>query len=316
MEKQPNENENKIRLLLRGYAAYLRLERSYSENTIESYIHDVELLSEYLSSKNIDVKQIEESHLHEFLSSLRDMGIGARSQARIIAGIRGFFRYLQLEGLIGDNPAALLDSPKLTLHLPEVLSIEEIDAMIRAIPKEKDEALRNEAIIEMLYGSGLRVSELIGLKISRINFEEGFMLIEGKGSKERIVPVSPRAIELTRLWLSQRALLNIAADASDFLFLNRRGKQLTRVMIFYIVRDLAARAGIIRKISPHTLRHSFATHLLEGGANLRSIQELLGHESVTTTELYIHLDRRLLRTTIEQYHPLYRKSESSTDHSA
>lgn len=297
-----------IHQLTRGFAAYLRLERNSSENTVEGYIHDVGLLAEFMSSRGLDIKTIEENDLHEFLSSLRDIGIGTRSQARIIAGMRSFFRYLQLEGLIEVNPAELLDSPRLTLHLPEVLSVEEIDAMIRAIPREKDESLRNETIIEMLYGSGLRVSELVNLRISRINFDEGFMLIEGKGSKERIVPVSHRAVELAKLWMEQRNMLNISPDASDFLFLNRRGRQLTRVMIFYIVRDLAERAGVTRKISPHTLRHSFATHLLEGGANLRSIQELLGHESLTTTELYVHLDRRHLRATLEQFHPLYRKN--------
>lgn len=286
---------------------HLRLERGYSENTIEGYLHDVGLLYEFMEQRNLNVKTLEEADLHEFLASLRDMGIGPRSQARIIAGIRGFLRYLQLERVIETNPAELLDSPKLTLHLPEVLSVEEIDAMIEAIPKEKEEALRNEAIIEMLYGSGLRVSELVGLRISRINFEEGFMLVEGKGSKERVVPISPRALELTRLWLRQRNTGKIAEDASDILFLNRRGKQLTRVMIFYIVKDLAERAGIKRSVSPHTLRHSFATHLLEGGANLRSIQELLGHESVTTTELYVHLDRRHLRATLEAFHPLFQK---------
>lgn len=291
--------------LTRGFAAYLRLERNCSENTIESYVHDVGLLWEFVNSKRIDIKDVEENDLHEFLTSLRDMGIGARSQARIIAGIRGFFRYLQMEGLIEVSPADLLDSPKLALHLPEVLSLDEIDAMIAAIPREKEEALRNETIIEMLYGSGLRVSELVNMRISRINFEEGFALIEGKGSKERIVPVSPRASELIRLWLEKRSRLNIADDASDILFLNRHGKKLTRVMIFYIVRDLAERACITRTVSPHTLRHSFATHLLEGGANLRIIQELLGHESLTTTELYVHLDRRHLRATLEQYHPLY-----------
>lgn len=285
---------------------HLRLERGYSENTIEGYLHDVALLVEFASSKNRKVMDLEEADLHEFLASLRDMGIGARSQARVIAGIRGFYRYLVLEGIADSNPAELLDSPKLTLHLPEVLSVEEIDAMIRAIPREKAEALRNEAIIEMLYGSGLRVSELVGLRISRINFEEGFILVEGKGSKERVVLVSPRALELVRLWMQERNLGPVADEASDILFLNRRGRQLTRVMIFYIVKDLAERAGIKRNVSPHTLRHSFATHLLEGGANLRSIQELLGHESVTTTELYVHLDRRHLRATLEQYHPLFR----------
>lgn len=292
--------------LIRGYAMHLRLERNYSENTIAGYLHDVGLLLEYAEGKNLDVKNLTEANLHEFLASLRDMGIGPRSQARIIAGVRGFYRYLALEGVIENNPAELLDSPKLTLHLPEVLSIEEIDEMIKAIPRDKEEALRNEAIIEMLYGSGLRVSELINLRISRISFEDGFMLVEGKGSKERVVPISPRALQLTKLWMEERTRLNISPDASDILFLNRRGRQLTRVMIFYIVKDLATRAGINRPVSPHTLRHSFATHLLEGGANLRSIQELLGHESVTTTELYVHLDRRHLRATLEQFHPLYR----------
>lgn len=292
--------------LIRGYAMHLRLERNYSENTIAGYLHDVGLLLEYAEEKNLDVKNLTEANLHEFLASLRDMGIGPRSQARIIAGVRGFYRYLALEGVIESNPAELLDSPKLTLHLPEVLSIEEIDEMIKAIPRDKEEALRNEAIIEMLYGSGLRVSELINLRISRISFEDGFMLVEGKGSKERVVPISPRALQLTKLWMEERTRLNISPEASDILFLNRRGRQLTRVMIFYIVKDLASRAGINRPVSPHTLRHSFATHLLEGGANLRSIQELLGHESVTTTELYVHLDRRHLRATLEQFHPLYR----------
>lgn len=297
--------------LIRGYAAYLRLERSYSENTIGGYTHDVNLLREFLEDKGRDIKEVEEADLHEFLASLRDMGIGARSQARIIAGVRGFFRYLQLEGVLELNPAELLDSPKLTLYLPEVLSVEEIDAMIEAIPREKDESLRNEAIMEMLYGSGLRVSELVNLKISHIGLEEGFILVEGKGNKQRVVPVSPRAMELIGLWMDQREGLKIAPDASDILFLNRRGRKLTRVMIFYIVKDLAERAGIKRNVSPHTLRHSFATHLLEGGANLRSIQELLGHESVTTTELYVHLDRRHLRATLEQYHPLFNKKPSA-----
>lgn len=293
---------------MRGYAMYLRLERGYSNNTVEGYLHDVGLLAEFTGRKGLDIKMVSEGDLHEFLASLRDMGIGARSQARIIAGIRGFFRYLRLEGLIESDPSELLDSPKLSLHLPEVLSLEEIDAMIAAIPKEKIESLRNETIIEILYGSGLRVSELINLRISRLNLDEGFMLVEGKGCKERIVPVSPRAIQLVRLWLIQRNSLKIASEASDILFLNRRGKPLTRVMIFYIIKELASLAGIKRNISPHTLRHSFATHLLEGGANLRSIQELLGHESVTTTELYVHLDRRHLRATIEQFHPLFKNN--------
>lgn len=292
--------------MLRLFKNFLRLERGYSPHTVQGYVHDVELLMEFLGQKGLDVKDVCEEDLHEFLASLRDLGIGARSQARIIAGIRGFFRFLLLEGVIERNPAELLDSPKLTLRLPEVLSVEEIDAMLAAIPPEKEEALRNEAIVEMLYGSGLRVSELVNLRISRLNVEEGFVLVEGKGSKQRVVPVSPRALELIGLWLEERGRLNVAAPDSDILFLNRRGRRLTRVMIFYIVRDLAERAGIPRKVSPHTLRHSFATHLLEGGANLRSIQELLGHESVTTTELYLHLDRSHLRAVLEAHHPLFK----------
>lgn len=291
---------------MRRFAMHLRLERNFSEHTIAGYLHDVGLLEDFAKERSIDILTLRESDLHEFLATLADMGIGARSQARIISGIRGFYRYLMLEGRIESNPAELLDSPKLTLHLPEVLSLDEINAMIQAIPREKEEALRNEAIIEVLYGSGMRVSELIGLRISHINFDEGFMLVEGKGSKERFVPVSPRALQLIGLWLEQRSMMNVAPEDADILFLNRRGRRLTRVMIFYIVRDLAERAGIRRKVSPHTLRHSFATHLLEGGANLRSIQELLGHESLTTTELYVHLDRRHLRATLEQFHPLYK----------
>lgn len=299
--------ENFTEALQRGFRSHLRLERSYSENTIESYLHDVSLLAEFADGRNIGVKEISPEDLHEFLATLHDLGIGPRSQARIISGVKAFFRYILLEGLIKENPAEMLDSPKLGRSLPEVLSLEEIDMMISAIPKEKEEALRNEAIIEILYGSGLRVSELTDIRISRMNLDEGFMLVEGKGSKQRLVPISPRAVDLLRIWLLDRQRLKIAPEASDILFLNRRGKALTRVMVFYIVKDLAERAGIKRNVSPHTLRHSFATHLLEGGANLRSIQEMLGHESLTTTEIYVHLDRSHLRQTLESCHPLYQK---------
>lgn len=287
---------------------HLRLERGYSENTIAGYLHDVELLAEFADNRSLSLPEITEADLHQFLAGLIDMGIGARSQARIIAGIRGFYKYLQLENLVETNPAELLDLPRLSKTLPEVLSVEEIDSMIRAIPPDKEESLRNEAIVEMLYGSGLRVSELINLRISRLNLDEGFVLVEGKGNKERFVPVSPRALQLIRLWLDQRAAMKIAPADADILFLNRRGSRLTRVMIFYIVRSLAEAAGIQRKVSPHTLRHSFATHLLEGGANLRSIQELLGHENLVTTELYVHLDRSGLRSAIA-LHPLFKTGE-------
>ena len=289
--------------LMRGYGMYLRLERGYSENTIGGYLHDTALLREFAESRGKDLTALEEADIHEFLATLRDMGIGARSQARILAGIRGFYKYLVLERVMETNPTELLESPKIGDHLPEVLSVEEIDMMIAAIPPEKDESLRNEAIIEMLYGSGLRVSELIDIRISRINFDDGFMIVEGKGSKQRLVPISPRALQLARLWMEQRGGMNVAPGGQDILFLNRRGKPLTRVMIFYIVKDLAERAGIKRSVSPHTLRHSFATHLLEGGANLRSIQKMLGHESLTTTEIYVHLDRTHLREAIERLRP-------------
>ena len=289
--------------LMRGYGMYLRLERGYSENTIGGYLHDTALLREFAESRGKDLTALEEADIHEFLATLRDMGIGARSQARILAGIRGFYKYLVLERVMETNPTELLESPKIGDHLPEVLSVEEIDMMIAAIPPEKDESLRNEAIIEMLYGSGLRVSELIDIRISRINFDDGFMIMEGKGSKQRLVPISPRALQLARLWMEQRGGMNVAPEGQDILFLNRRGKPLTRVMIFYIVKDLAERAGIKRSVSPHTLRHSFATHLLEGGANLRSIQKMLGHESLTTTEIYVHLDRTHLREAIERLRP-------------
>ena len=293
--------------LKRDFRNHLRLERGLSENTIEGYTHDCALLLEFAQLRNIPLETVSEADLHEFLASLHELGIGASSQARIIAGIRAFFRFLTLEGVIKVDPSEFLESPNRGRHLPEVLSLEEIDAMIQAIPSEKDESLRNEAIIEMLYGSGLRVSELIDLRISRINFDEGYMLVEGKGSKERLVPVSDRALSLSMQWMEQRSRLKIKPGAYDILFLNRRGAPLSRVMVFYIVRDLAERAGIQRKISPHTLRHSFATHLLEGGANLRSIQEMLGHESVTTTEIYVHLDRHRLRSVLENCHPLFKK---------
>lgn len=292
---------------IKGFRHWLRLERGLSVNTVHAYAHDVILLVEFMISASLTWETIQEENIHEFLALLHDMGIGATSQARIIAGIRSFFRYLRMEQVREDDPAVLIESPKITRCLPDVLSEEEIDAMIASIPQDKAEALRNEAIIEVLYGSGLRVSELVTLRISRINAEEGFMIIEGKGSKERLVPLSPRALDLIGEWLRQRQTLNIKPNASDVVFLNRRGGQLTRVMIFYIIKDLAERAGIKKTVSPHTLRHSFATQLLEGGANLRSIQAMLGHESITTTEIYVHLDRSKLRETLLTYHPHYRK---------
>lgn len=278
-----------------------------ADNTRLAYISDVGHLLEFLDEKGINPTDVEECHLHEFVCTLRDLGIGPRSQARILSGIRSFFKYLKLAGLIEKNPTDLLESPRLGRHLPDVLSTQEIDLMIDQIPEDKDESLRNHAIIETLYGSGLRVSELIDARLSRLNIDDGYLIVEGKGSKQRIVPVSPAALTLIMDYLPQRSLLNIKADAQDVIFLNRRGGKMSRVMVFYIIRDLAAAAGIVKKVSPHTLRHSFATHLLEGGASLRVIQELLGHESLETTEIYVHLDRSRLRQELLNHHPHYRQ---------
>lgn len=298
--------------LLKDFGTYLSLERGMSPNTRQAYISDVCHLAEYLEENGKAMIDTEEEDLHGFLCTLRDLGIGARSQARIISGIRCYFRFLKLSGIVEKNPTDLLESPRLGKHLPEVLSTEEIDRMIEMIPDDKDESLRNHAIIETLYGSGLRVSELTDIRLSRLNIEEGCLIVEGKGSKQRIVPVSPVASELIQEYLPQRASLKIKPDSSDILFLNRRGAKMTRVMVFYIIRDLAAAAGIVKTVSPHTLRHSFATHLLEGGASLRVIQELLGHESLETTEIYVHLDRTRLRRELLDHHPHYRNATNSS----
>lgn len=285
------------------------LQRGLSGNTASAYLNDTTHLLEYLAYNGICLQEVEEKHLHELLCSLRDMGIQPRSQARLIAGIRAFFRFLREEGYILDDPCALLESPRLGRKLPDVLAISEIDAMIAALPPEKDETPRNHAIIETLYGSGLRVSELVDLRLSRINLDQAYMIVEGKGSKQRMVPMSETSVRLISEYLPIRARLDIKPGFSDILFLNRRGRALTRVMVFYIIRDAAALAGIDKTVSPHTLRHSFATHLLEGGASLRAIQEMLGHESIGTTEIYLHLDRTRLRDQLLACHPHWRPKD-------
>lgn len=300
-----------IHRVLDNFEGSLRLQRGLSDNTAEAYLNDTAHLLEFLHDIRIPVAAVKEEHLHELLCSLRDMGIHPRSQARLIAGIRAFFRFLREEGYILADPAALLESPHLGRKLPDVLTVEEIDSMIAALPAGKKETLRNHAIIETLYGSGLRVSELVDLRLSRVNLDEAYMIIEGKGSKQRMVPMSEASVELISEYLEERAQLDIKPDSSDILFLNRRGRALTRVMVFYIIRDAAALAGIDKTVSPHTLRHSFATHLLEGGANLRAIQEMLGHESIATTEIYLHLDRSRLRAQLLACHPHYRPSSPS-----
>ncbi|MDE6256731.1 MAG: tyrosine recombinase XerD [Muribaculaceae bacterium] len=298
-------------LILEDFKNYLGLERGLSANTSENYAVDVTHLITFAEAHSLSLADITESDLHQLLASLRDMGIQPRSQARLISGIRSFFKFLRIEGYIETDPTALIEFPYLGRTLPDVLSVEEIDAMIAAIDYDKNEALRNETIIETLYGSGVRVSELTGLRISRLYLEEGYMRIEGKGNKQRLVPLSPRAISLLKEYLEQRGRLSIKPGNEDILFLNRRGAAMTRVMVFYVVRDLAAAAGINKTVSPHTLRHSFATHLLEGGANLRAIQEMLGHESIATTEIYVHLDRSRLRSELLEHHPHYRKDPDS-----
>lgn len=292
--------------LTEDFEAYLLLEKGLSENTIISYCNDIRHLGEYLADKNLELQQLTIEDLHGFFTIVHELGISPRSQARMLSGIKSFFNFMVTEGYLGENPSELIESPRLNRELPDVLSVEEIDAMVRAIPLDKEESLRNHAIIEMLYGSGLRVSELVDARISRLDLKEGLLIVEGKGSKERLVPVSPVAIDLIEQWLPQRNGLNIKPKGQDILFLNRRGAPLTRVMIFYIIKNLAEMAGIKKNVSPHTLRHSFATHLLEGGANLRAIQEMLGHETIATTELYLHLDRSRLRRELLDHHPHFK----------
>ena len=294
---------NPIDTYLPDFGHYLRLERGLSQNTLEGYSRDILHLAEFLED---DPRQaITEETLHAFLASLHDLGLGPASQARVVAALRSFFHFLVAEGISDSDPTALLESPKVGRMLPDVLSVEEIDAMLAAIPADKAESPRNRAIVEMLYGSGLRVSELCDLRISRLAVADAMVIIEGKGSKQRIVPVSPAAMQGIGESLPHRPEPKNGAE--DILFLNRRGNRLTRVMIFLIIKQLAEAAGIDKSVSPHTLRHSFATHLLEGGANLRAIQQMLGHESIATTEIYVHLDTTHLRRQLLEHHPHYRK---------
>ncbi len=286
------------------FLAYLTLEKGMSANTAQAYGDDVDKLIRYLSGSGVGVEHATTDDLERFVCSLQDVGIQPRSQARIISGVKGFYKFLRLEGFMDKDPTELLPSPKIGRHLPEVLTIAEIDAMIDCIDMSKAEGQRNRAIIETLYGCGLRVSELVTLKLSQLFIEEKYVIIQGKGNKQRVVPISTVAIEQINLYLEQtRSHQVVKRGSEDILFLNRRGAMLTRQMIFHIVKQLCELAGIRKAISPHTLRHSFATHLLEGGANLRAIQQMLGHESITTTEIYVHIDRTRLRDEILRYHP-------------
>lgn len=285
------------------FEGYIRLERGLAENSVTSYLMDVDKLLDYLEEENIAVTDVTLDTLREFIGALREMGIAERSQARMIAGLRAFFKFLSIEEFVEADPSALLESPRTGLHLPEVLSVEEIDDMISAIDLGDTLGIRNRAIMETLYGSGLRVSELVNVEIPRLYLDDGYMIVRGKGDKERLAPLSPVAVDAIREWLSVRDEIDPEPSHAHFLFLNRSGRQLTRQMIFTVVRRLADAAGITKTISPHTLRHSFATHLLEGGANLRAIQMMLGHESITTTQIYLHIDRASLRDAILTFHP-------------
>lgn len=290
-------------MIAQKYRAYLKLEKGLSANSVEAYLMDYQRLARYCEVHEIDVVHATFDDLQSFVFDTSKEIVSIRTQARLIAGIHSFYRFLLYHNYIEQDPSELIETPKKELHLPDVLSTEEIDRMIAQIDMSKSESHRNRAIIEMLYGSGLRVSELVNLQLSNIYLQEGYMRITGKGSKQRLVPISPVAIEWFAYWLQDRNALDIKPEAADIAFVNRYGRQLTRAMIFTIIKRLAEAAGIQKNISPHTLRHSFATHLLQNGADLRIIQQLLGHESISTTEIYTHVDIHDLREAILKYHP-------------
>ena len=293
--------------LIKGFKAYLLLERSLSPNSIDAYLRDVDKLVQFLHLQEITLNatQLELQHLESFLYWLNSLGLGARSQARIISGLKAFYKYLLVEDIMDEVPTELLEGPRLEMKIPEVLTFEEVNQILEAIDQSEPQGTRNRAILETLYACGLRVSELINLQLSNIYKDIGFVKVIGKNNKERIVPIGEAALKHIDLYLEgvRRSQMNIDPKHSDFLFLNRRGKKLSRVMIFMIVKDAALKAGITKNVSPHTFRHSFATHLIEGGADLKAIQDMLGHESITTTEIYTHLDTDYLRETIMQFHP-------------
>jgi integrase/recombinase XerD len=295
---------------INGFNIYLKLEKSLSENSIEAYIRDIEKFSQYLDlvQKNIPPDKVTLGDLKEFIYWINGLGLSSKSQARLISGLKAYFKYLLLEDIIRQNPAELLESPKIGRKLPDTLSTEEINSIIEAIDLSKPEGMRNKAILETLYGCGLRVSEVITLKISNLYFEEGFIKIIGKGNKERLVPIGNTAMKFIKIYMEDvRSNYDIQKEYSDILFINNRGSGLSRVMIFIIIKCLVEKIGLKKTISPHTFRHSFATHLIEGGADLRAVQEMLGHESITTTEIYTHLDRDYLRESILSFHPRAKK---------
>lgn len=292
---------------IKGFKSYLQLERSLSENSIEAYLHDIEMLVQFLEIKgfNYSPTTITQKQIEEFIQYVSELGMLASSQARILSGLKAFFKYMLIEDMIEVSPTELMEAPKIGRKLPDTLSFEEINAIINAIDLSTNEGERNKAMLETLYSCGLRVSELVNLQLSKLMLEEGFLIVTGKGDKERIVPIGSVAIKYIKIYIEsiRNHMPVIKKESEDILFLNRRGSKLTRVMVFTIIKQLVEKAGIHKNVSPHTFRHSFATHLVEGGADLRAVQEMLGHESITTTEIYTHLDRDYLRQAIIDYHP-------------
>lgn len=306
--------ENIDQNILRRYIQFLRLEHSYSINTLDAYCKDLEKLLRYYSTEGIDFRNVTLEQLDQFAGSLLEEGIQPRSLARVLSGVRSFYRFLVLEGELKNDPTELLESPRIGRHLPEVLSIEEIDAIIGAIDMSRLEGVRDRAIIEMLYSCGLRVSELCQLKISDLFLEEGYIRVRGKGSKERLVPIAQKTVSLLRGWLVERMQIKVKPNQEDFVFVSfTRGQHLSRISVFVKIKEYAQKAGISKSISPHTFRHSFATHLLQGGANLRAIQTMLGHEDISTTEIYMHIDTSHLRQEILEHHPRNIKGRAESD---
>lgn len=314
-EKRGKKDEQAV--IIKKYQHYLKLEKSLSKNTLDAYLTDLDKLLSFLTLEKIDIVNVCLKDLEQFAAGLHDIGIHPRSQARILSGIKSFFHFLIMADYIEADPTELLEGPKIGFKLPEVLTVEEIDHLISVIDLSKNEGQRNRAILETLYSCGLRVSELINLKLSDLYIEEGFIKVEGKGSKQRLVPISPRAIKELQLYFVDRNQGRVKPEYEDFVFLARWGNGISRIMVFHLIKELTVKAGITKNISPHTFRHSFATHLLEGGANLRAIQCMLGHESITTTEIYTHIDRNMLRSEIIEHHPRnikYRQEKEARDY--
>ncbi len=312
--KSTDNKKTKPKTIVTRYKQYLVLEKALSPNTVDAYLQDLSKLIDFLKGEQTDLLDVTLDKLEQFVAGLHDIGIHPRSQARIISGIHSFYRFLYLEDFIETDPSESLEGPRIGMHLPEVLTVEEIDRIIAAVDLSKAEGQRNRAILETLYSCGLRVSELCNLKLSNLYFDEEFVRVEGKGQKERLVPISQRAIKEIKYYLMDRRLINIKKGYEDYVFISARlKKNLSRIMIFHMIKLYAKEAGITKTISPHTFRHSFATHLLEGGANLRAIQCMLGHESIATTEIYTHIDRSMLKEEILHHHPRNLKYEKNNE---